>query len=158
VGLDSWGPFDPSGRPTNGRDRDLVPTSSHVVPGALETTSSLVPSPKGDEDVVELVPDVVPGRGGGALSERLVTDALAEVLRPIVAELVAEELERHRDDHPDDHDSPPFLTVAQYAERHQATPAAVRARIRRGALEAIRPPGGREYLIPNDGQAGGHDG
>jgi len=46
--------------------------------------------------------------------------------------------------------SRPNLTVAQYAERHHATPAAIRARIRRGALNAIRPPGGREYLIPNE--------
>jgi hypothetical protein len=77
--------------------------------------------------------------------------ALAEALRPIVAELVAEEVERvtqalHADE------EPPYLTVAQYAERHHTTPAAVRARIRRGSLQAIRPPGGREYLIPRTGQ------
>lgn len=90
------------------------------------------------------------------MSDRLLTDALAEVLRPIVAELVDEALERNSLTDPSANtEAPPFLTVAQYAELHHATPAAVRARIRRGALEAIRPPGGREYLIPNDG---GHDG
>jgi hypothetical protein len=96
--------------------------------------------------------------GRAAMSDRLLTDALADVLRPIVAELVAEELERRGADHDHDPDPAPFLTVAQYAELHHATPAAVRARIRRGSLEAIRTPGGREYLIPNSGQAGGRDG
>ena len=82
--------------------------------------------------------------------------ALVETLRPIVAQLVAEELERREVDR--NHDEPPFLTVAEYAERHHSTPAAVRARIRRGALDAIRPPGAREYLIPRTGeQPGGHD-
>jgi hypothetical protein len=85
-----------------------------------------------------------------------IADALAEVLRPVVAELVGEEVERHLVERDPD-DSPPFLTVAQYAERHQTTPAAVRARIRRGALDATKPPGAREYLIPNP-QPGGHDG
>jgi hypothetical protein len=81
-------------------------------------------------------------------------DALRDVLRPVVAELVAEELARARDAQSRTaEEEPPYLTVAQYAERHQATPAAVRARIRRGALEAIRPPGGREYLIPNGSEA-----
>jgi hypothetical protein len=75
-------------------------------------------------------------------------DALTEELRPIVADLVAEEFERREGARDREHESAPYLTVAQYAERHQTTPAAVRARIRRGALEAIRPPGGREYLIP----------
>jgi hypothetical protein len=88
-------------------------------------------------------------------------EALADVLRPIVAELVDERLDRRladrRFDRNDD-ESAPYLTVAQYAERHHATPAAVRARIRRGSLQAIRPPGGREYLIPNGEQVGGHDG
>jgi hypothetical protein len=86
-----------------------------------------------------------------------IADTLAEALRPIVADLVAEELERRLPER-ESAGEPPFLTVAEYAERHHATPAAVRARIRRGALEAIRPPGGREYLIPNGEQAGGHHG
>jgi hypothetical protein len=87
-----------------------------------------------------------------------IAGALVDVLRPIVVELVEEELERRGAGRDHDITPPPFLTVAQYAERHQTTPAAVRARIRRGALKAIRPPGGREYLIPNDvdGHAGGH--
>jgi hypothetical protein len=75
---------------------------------------------------------------------------VADVLRPLVAELVAEELARAHDA-PRAEEEPPYLTVAQYAERHRASPAAVRARIRRGALpEAFIPPGGREYLIPNE--------
>jgi hypothetical protein len=90
------------------------------------------------------------------VSERL-ADALVEAFRPIVAELVAEELERRLADRDHDDEPAPYLTVAQYAERHQATPAAVRARIRRRTLPAIRPPGGREYLIPVD-QPGGEDG
>jgi hypothetical protein len=86
-----------------------------------------------------------------------IADALAEVLRPVVAELVGEEIERQLAERDPD-DSAPFLTVAQYAQLHHTTPEAVRARIRRGRLQAIRPPGGREYLIPNDvdAQPGGH--
>ena len=77
-------------------------------------------------------------------------ESLADVLRPIVVEVVREELERREVDR--NHDEPrPFLTVAEYAERHHSTPAAVRARIRRGVLDAIRPPGAREYLIPPNG-------
>lgn len=81
-------------------------------------------------------------------------ESLAEVLRPLVAELVDEQLERRRAELDRAEQQAPFLTVAQYAEVHHATPAAVRARIRRGQLDAIRPPGGREYLISND-QSGG---
>jgi hypothetical protein len=84
-------------------------------------------------------------------------ETIAEALRPLVAELVAEELDRRSDTHTSPTDEPPYLTVAQYAERHHASTAAIRARIRRGKLEAIRPPGGREYLIPNE-QPGGHGG
>jgi hypothetical protein len=83
-------------------------------------------------------------------------DALREALRPIVAELVEEEVERRLADHAPS-EEPPYLTVAQYAERHHTTPAAVRARIRRRKLDAVVPPGGREYLIPNE-QPGGHGG
>jgi hypothetical protein len=75
--------------------------------------------------------------------------ALAEALRPLVAELVAEEVERALDAHaPHADEERPYETVKQYAARHQTTPAAVRARIRRGSLDAIQPPGAREYLIP----------
>ena len=35
-----------------------------LVPGALVATSSLVPYPVGDEDEVELVPDLVPEADG----------------------------------------------------------------------------------------------
>jgi hypothetical protein len=92
--------------------------------------------------------------------EREVAEALVDALRPIVRELVAEELQRHRLDVDHDHDAEPapYLTVAEYAERHRSTPAAVRARIRRRSLHAIRPPGSREYLIPNEERPGGHDG
>jgi hypothetical protein len=83
-------------------------------------------------------------------------DALAGALRPIVAELVREELERHELDRRN-REPPPYLTVAEYAERHRSTPAAVRARIRRRTLHAIQPPGGREYLIPNDEHSDGRD-
>jgi excisionase family DNA binding protein len=88
------------------------------------------------------------------VSDRAEIDALREALRPLVAELVAEEVERVRDTYtrPTD-EEPPYLTVAEYAKRQRTSTAAVRARIRRGKLEAIRPPGGREYLIPNDHQA-----
>jgi hypothetical protein len=83
--------------------------------------------------------------------------ALAEALRPLVRELVAEEFERRLDLERDRQAEPaPYLTVAEYAERHRSTPAAVRARIRRGSLPAIHPPGSREYLIPNAQQPGGH--
>jgi hypothetical protein len=81
---------------------------------------------------------------------------LAELLRPIVAGLVREEFERLASAPSAGDERASYLTVAQYAERHQATAAAIRARIRRGSLPAIRPPGGREYLIPNDAEAGGH--
>lgn len=68
-------------------------------------------------------------------------------IEDLARRVAREEIERTLDTRPAD-DGPPFLTVAQYAELHHTTPAAVRARIRRGSLEAIRPPGGREYLIP----------
>lgn len=98
------------------------------------------------------------------MSDRAGIDAFREVLRPIlrplVAELVAEEVERVRDAHTHRAaEEPLYLTVKQYAERHHTTPAAVRARIRRGKLDAKVPPGGREYLLPNPDateQAGGH--
>ena len=41
-----------------------------------------------------------------------------------------------------------YLTTAEYAARFKTTPGAVLARIHRGTLHAIRPPGGREWLIP----------
>jgi hypothetical protein len=81
-----------------------------------------------------------------------VADALVEALQPIVAKLVAAELEQQPEQAPSDE---PYLTVVQYAERVHTTPAAVRARIRRGALaDAFKPPGSREWLIPNDDKQG----
>jgi hypothetical protein len=44
-----------------------------------------------------------------------------------------------------------YLTTAEYARRHRTTPGAVLARIHRGTLRAIRPPGAREWLIPVKG-------
>lgn len=44
--------------------------------------------------------------------------------------------------------SPEYLTTAEYARLHRTTPEAVLARIRRGTLHAIRPPGSRPWLIP----------
>jgi hypothetical protein len=85
-------------------------------------------------------------------------DAFREALRPLVAELVEEELARRVADLAPS-EEPPYLTVAEYATRVRSTPTAVRARIRRGKLDATVPPGGREYLLPNPDateQAGGH--
>jgi hypothetical protein len=77
---------------------------------------------------------------------------LAPELVDALIDLVGEERERRQKerghDHDHDGDPQPFLTVARYAKLHHATPAAVRARVRRGQLGAIRPPGRREYLIP----------
>jgi hypothetical protein len=41
-----------------------------------------------------------------------------------------------------------YLTTAEYARLHRTTAGAVLARIHRGTLHAIRPPGAREWLIP----------
>jgi hypothetical protein len=83
-------------------------------------------------------------------------DALADVLRPVVAELVAQEFDRRAAEFEPPSEPAPWQTVAEYAREHRTTPEAVRARIRRRTLEARKPPGAREWLIPNDGQAGGH--
>lgn len=77
--------------------------------------------------------------------------SLADVLRPLIAELVdAAVTERlaHLDDGPGDE----YLTTTEYARRFKSTPGAVCARIRRGTLHAIRPPGSREWLIPVNDQ------
>jgi hypothetical protein len=91
------------------------------------------------------------------VSDELRIDALREAFRPLLAELVAEEVERRLAERVPAEEEPPYLTVAEYAKRRHSTPAAIRARIRRGKLAAEVPPGGREYLIPNE-QAGGHGG
>jgi hypothetical protein len=82
----------------------------------------------------------------------MLTDALADALRPVVAELVADEVERLIDEH-DHHRDVNYLTTAEYAELHRTTPGAVLARIHRGTLQAIRPPGAREWLIPHSADA-----
>jgi hypothetical protein len=69
-----------------------------------------------------------------------------DALRSLVAELVAEvlaERELEKEHAPDAE----YLTTAEYAVRFKTTPAAVLARIHRGTLRAIRPPGAREWLI-----------
>jgi hypothetical protein len=79
-------------------------------------------------------------------------DVLLDALRPLVAELVAEELAlRERED--DRATEAEYLTTAEYAVRFKTTPGAVLARIHRGTLRAIRPPGAREWLIPIGGFA-----
>jgi hypothetical protein len=45
-------------------------------------------------------------------------------------------------------ESPEYLTTAEYARLHRTTAGAVLGRINRGTLAAIRPPGGRQWLIP----------
>lgn len=76
--------------------------------------------------------------------------ALLDALRPLVAELVAEELAL-RERYDDDATQAEYLTTAEYAARFKTTPGAVLARIHRGTLDAIRPPGAREWLIPVNG-------
>jgi hypothetical protein len=78
------------------------------------------------------------------------SELLFKALRPFVAELVAQELERHQceDERPWEVQ---YLTTAEYAARFKTTPGAVLARINRGTLHAIRPPGAREWLIPVNG-------
>ena len=81
-----------------------------------------------------------------ALVEEIASRAAEIVLQRLVAEHAPSE-------------QPPYLTVKRVREAHRSTPAAVRARIRRGKLDAKVPPGGREYLLPNPDateQAGGH--
>jgi hypothetical protein len=82
------------------------------------------------------------------VNDRLLVETFADALRPVLAELVAEEVERQLAARGPE-EPPPYDTVAQYARKTHATPAAVRARIRRGTLEAVKPPGAREWLIPN---------
>ena len=98
------------------------------------------------------------------MSERASADvlvaALAEALRPVVAELVAEEVERVLDGRATRAAEPPeYETPTQYAERHQTTPAAVRARCRRNKVPgAFKPPGADGWLIPTgtpDGSGAG---
>ena len=81
-------------------------------------------------------------------------DAIAEALRPLVAELVAEELERRLARARPRRGAAAFLTVAQYASVHHTTPARSGRGSAAARSTAIRPPGGREYLIPNAEQAG----
>ena len=78
------------------------------------------------------------------------TDELARLLQRLVADQVepleqrVAELERGRGD------DKRYLTTGEYAQRFKTTPGAVLARIHRGTLRAIRPPGSREWLIPVD--------
>jgi excisionase family DNA binding protein len=91
------------------------------------------------------------------VNERLVVNALADALRPVVAELVADEVERQLAERHDDRHDLEYLTTTEYAELHRTTAGAVLARIHRGTLHAIRPPGAREWLIPRSADADGSD-
>jgi hypothetical protein len=83
------------------------------------------------------------------VSERLAFE-LPDELVDVVAERAAEKvLAKLRDLEHAQQAAAPYLTVEQYARKHHATPAAVRARIRRGTLHGLKPPGAREWLIPN---------
>jgi hypothetical protein len=74
-----------------------------------------------------------------------------------IVELVAERvLERLHDE--DDRGELEYLTTAEYAQLHRTTAGAVLARIHRGTLHAIRPPGAREWLIPHSADADGKEG
>jgi hypothetical protein len=81
--------------------------------------------------------------------ELVIGEALVEALRPLVRELVDEELSRRLAEVDHDRDAE-YLTTTEYADRFRTTPGAVGARINRGTLHAIKPPGAREWLIPVD--------
>ena len=77
------------------------------------------------------------------------------MLRPLVVEIVRVELDLRLAELERDDDS--YLTTVEYAERFKTTHGAVLARIRRGTLHAIKPPGSREWLIPVDPADQGYD-
>jgi hypothetical protein len=81
--------------------------------------------------------------------EAVVGEALLDALRPFVDQMVKVELDRRLGDL-GRRDEVEYLTTGEYAERFKTTADAVGARIRRGTLDAIRPPGSREWLIPVD--------
>jgi hypothetical protein len=71
-----------------------------------------------------------------------------ETVEELVELAVERVLERLAEDGSSSRDEPEYLTTAEYARRHRTTAGAVLARIHRGTLHAIRPPGAREWLIP----------
>jgi hypothetical protein len=77
-------------------------------------------------------------------------DGIREVVRPLVVDVVHEEI-THALEQCDERRDVEYLTTAEYAQLHRTTAGAVLARIHRGTLKAIRPPGAREWLIPVDG-------
>lgn len=82
-------------------------------------------------------------------------EMLADALRPLLAELVHEQVTAVVDERLRERDGHEYVTTAEYAARFRSTPGAVLARIRRGTLKAVRPPGSRVWLIPVDeGEAG----
>jgi excisionase family DNA binding protein len=67
------------------------------------------------------------------VSERALTEVLAEALRPLIAEIVREQLAALVDER--EREQKPWLTLAEAAERLGCSPDAVRMRARRGRLE-----------------------
>lgn len=77
---------------------------------------------------------------------RLLEHLIAEQVAPLEQRVAELERERVGDNS--------YLTTIEYANRYKTTPGAVLARIHRGTLHAIRPPGSREWLIPEQGYDG----
>jgi hypothetical protein len=75
-------------------------------------------------------------------------DGIREVLRPVVVDVVREEVDQALAERRDKREEIQYLTTTEYARLHRTTAGAVLARIHRSTLNAIRPPGAREWLIP----------
>jgi hypothetical protein len=82
-----------------------------------------------------------------------IAEALVEALRPLVRELIDEQLDLRLAEIEQRRDRVDYLTTGEYADRFRTTPGAVLARINRGTLRAVRPPGSRSWLIPVDDAA-----
>jgi hypothetical protein len=81
-----------------------------------------------------------------------------DMIPPLVVDVVHEEVTNALERCEERRDVE-YLTTTEYAQLHRTTASAVLARIHRGTLKAIRPPGAREWLIPirpdADNQRGG---
>jgi hypothetical protein len=79
-------------------------------------------------------------------------EALADALRPVVRDIVSDFVAEMRPLlEPPPREDERYWTVKEYAAEHRTTPHAVRQRIQRGTLDARRPEGSREWLIPRQG-------